>query len=228
MPQLRVLFLLSLSSLLAFLFSLTPFTHFTPQLLAFIAVFFVLFVNLPRHGRGHKPYILYLLSFIINLLVFTTNGLNSPLFFLIYFLLFTIAFQNPPSLTLTYSLLLIILLSQSLNSPLSLIPLLSLVFISPLAWFIGHQYLDNLKLNTSLATDETNIFLWHSLKLKTGLIKIIDSASLLLSNPRLNPNQKDQLNDIKDSAKSLLNSSIKLTHEIDQETDETKPSPSLP
>ena len=214
MPQIYVVALLSATSLFAFLFSLTPYTHFTPQLLALLTIVFILFKNL-------RSNIYYLISIVVNLLVFTTNGLNSPLFFLIYFLLFTIAFQNPPSLTLTYSLVLIVLLSQSLNSPISLIPLISLAFISPLTWFIGHQYLDNLKLNTSLTKDETNIFLWHSLKLKTALIKIIDSASLLLSNPRLNVSQKTELTNIKDSAKSLLHSSKKLTQEIDSETDET-------
>lgn len=214
MVRLKILFLFSATSFLAFLFSLSPYTHFTPQLLALLAIITLLFLH-------HESYIVYLISLIVNILVFTTNGLNSPVFFLIYFLLFVIAFQNPPSVTLAYSLTLILLLSQSLNSLNSLLPLVSLVFISPLAWFIGRQYLDNLKLHSSLTKDETNIFLWHSLKLKTALIKIIDSASLLLSNPRLTVSQKTELDNIKDSAKSLLNSSAKLTREIDHETDET-------
>ena len=136
MSQVYVVILFSATSFAAFLFSLSPFTHFTPQLLAVLGIITIVL------SRYLRPAVYYLLSLIISILVFTTGGLNSPLFFLIYFLLFAIAFQNPPSTTLAYSLLLIALLSQSLNSPVSLIPLISLVFISPLAWFIGRQYLD--------------------------------------------------------------------------------------
>lgn len=213
MSQPIIILTLSLTSLLSYLWSFSPLVHFTPQLLALLSILFiVLFIN-------HKSYIIFLISFIINLLVFTTNGLSSPVFFLIYFLLFTLAFQNPPSTTITYSLILIILLSQSLNSLISVLPLVSLVFVTPLAWFIGKQHLENNNLNLHLTKDETKVFLWFSLKFKTGIIKIIDTASLLLSNPSLSSTQKDQLHLIKDSAKSLLNSSQKLTREIDEETD---------
>jgi hypothetical protein len=50
--------------------------------------------------------------------------------------------------------------------------------------------------------------MWLSLKFKTGICQIIDNCSELLSTP-LQPTQKDQLKYIKDSAKSLLNSSEK-------------------
>jgi hypothetical protein len=100
------------------------------------------------------------------------------------------------------------------------LPLLSLLFITPLAWFIGHQYLDNLKMEKSLTKDETEILFWLTLKFKTGICQIIDSASQLLSQPQLSHSQKEELRHIKDSAKNLLNSSEKLTRDIDNETDD--------
>jgi hypothetical protein len=61
--------------------------------------------------------------------------------------------------------------------------------------------------------------LWLTLKFKTGICQIIDNCSELLSTP-LQPSQKEKLKYIKDSAKSLLNSSEKLKKEVDNQTDE--------
>ena len=81
------------------------------------------------------------------------------------------------------------------------------------------KFLKKHKNEEIITDDETDVLLWHSLKLKTGLYQIIDSSSELLSAP-LTPTQKNQLHKIKESAKSLLNSSEKLTQKIDQESDE--------
>ena len=207
--QLLTIGFLTLSSLLAYIVSISPLSALTPQLIALFSIL-LLFVTL----RQKRLPLLYL-SFIVNFIVFSTNGLSSPFFFLIYFLLFIIAFQHQPSTTLSYSLIIIILLSQSLNSSLSLIPLLSLLLITPLAWFVGKQYLENLHQSHTISSEETDFLLWHNLKFKTGITHIIDHASELLSMPQLTPTQKDAAKDIKDSARSLLNSSNKLTHDID-------------
>jgi hypothetical protein len=185
-----------------------------PQIIALISIIFIYF------SLFKKTILLHLIAFIISLIIFDSQGLNSPFFFLIYFLLFTIAFQNPPTTTLSYSLALILLLSQSLNSTQSLIPLASLLFITPLAWFIGKQYLDKTKTDSDIGISETNVLLWLSLKFKTGICQIIDNCAELLSTP-LQPSQKEKLKYIKDSAKSLLNSSEKLKDEVDKQSDDT-------
>jgi len=204
-----------LVSLVAYFFSISPLSPYTPQFIALLSVVFLLFSLFKKHFSIH------LIAFIISLIIFDSNGLSSPFFFLIYFLLFTIAFQNPPTTTLTYSLGLILLLSQSLNSLSSLVPLISLLFITPLAWFIGKQYLDKTKTENQLSIDETNFLLWLTLKFKTGISQIIETSSEVLSTP-LQPTQKEKLHYIKDSAKSLLNSSTKLEKEIDNQSDDTK------
>ena len=214
MSQLYVLAIFSVTSIVSYLFSISPFTDFLPQIIALLAIVFILFIK-------QKNNLLFLIALITNLIVFTTHGLSSPLFFLTYFLLFAIAFKYPPRLTLAYSFIQIILLSQSLNSLLSLIPLFSLALISPIAWFIGLQHQENEKLHTDLSVDETDIFLWFSLKFKNSLTQILDSTSLLLSNPRLSPPQKEELQKIKKSARNLLQSAVKLTQKIDSQTDET-------
>jgi len=200
-------------ALISFLISLSPQNLYIPQIIALISIVFI-FLSLFK-----KTISIHLIGFIICLIVFDSSGLNSPFFFLIYFLLFTIAFQNPPSTTLSFSLVLILLLSNTFDSIESIIPLASLLFVTPLAWFIGKQYLDKAKTDSDIEISETNILMWLSLKFKTGICTIIDNCAELLSTP-LQPSQKEKLKHIKDSAKSLLNSSEKLKDEIDKQSDD--------
>jgi hypothetical protein len=213
MSQIAVICLFSLSSILAYLFSISAASSFAPQFIALIAIVSIIFIK-------QKKYLIFFISLLVNVIVFSTNGLSSPVFFLVYFLLFTVAFQNPPSTTLAVSLILVILLSQSLNSAYSLLPLLSLLLVTPLAYFIGHQYLETVYLEKHLSNNETDILLWLSLKFKTGVCQIIDTASLLLSQPQLTLTQKEQIRQIKNSAKNLLNSAKDLSREVDEETDD--------
>ena len=214
MSPIYSLVIFSLTALTGYLFSLSPFIDYLPQLTALLTIIFILFIK-----KQKSP--LYLISLIVNLLVFATNGLSSPVFFLTYFLLFAIAFRYSPRFTLAYSLVQILLLSQSLNSLISLLPLFSLILISPIAWLIGLQRQENQRLHTDISTDETDIFLWFSLKFKNSLSSILDSLSILQSDPRLSPSQKQHLQQIKKTSRSLLNSAVKLTQKIDTQTDET-------
>ncbi|MDD2224610.1 MAG: hypothetical protein PHP97_00405 [Candidatus Shapirobacteria bacterium] len=213
MPQIISIILFFLVSVFSFLFSISNYLYFAPQLIAItsIAILILYFTK--------KTFSLHLVALLINIIIFSTNGLNSPFFFLIYFFLFIIAFQNPSSSTLTYSLFLVLILSQSLNSFNSVITLSSLLLITPLAWFMGKQFSEKTKNEEIITEDETDVLLWHSLKLKTGLYQIIDSSSEILSTP-LTPTQKNQIHKIKESAKSLLHSSDKLTASIDNESDD--------
>ena len=211
MNRLLNIFLFIIIAIASYIFTASQLNIYLPQLTALISIIFIILLF-------KKHLSLHLISFILTLLVFSTGGLNSPYFFLIYFLLFTIAFQNSPTITLSYSLSLIILLSQSLNSLQSIIPLASLLLITPLAYFIGKQHLEKNRLETDLITDETNVLLWLTLKFKNSISQIIDDTSQLLSTP-LQYQQKEQIRHIKKTAKNLLNSSQKLTQEIDDQSD---------
>ena len=214
MLQIISIILFFLISLFSFIFSVSNFLYFTPQLTALVSIA-ILILYFTK-----KTLSIHLIALLINIIIFATNGLNSPFFFLVYFLLFFIAFQNPATTTLSYSLFLVLILSQSLNSFISVISLSSLLLVTPLAWFIGKQFLEKIKDDKIIAVDETDVLLWHSLKLKTGLCQIIDTSSELLSGDLI-PTQKDNIKKIKESAKSLLHSSEKLIEQIDQESDES-------
>ena len=209
MSQILIIGLLSATSIIAYLLSLTPLAAFLPQSVAFLAILFIIF----RHFR--LP-IIYLASLIISLIVFCTGGLNSPLLFLIYFLLFATAFLQKPATSLLFSVVLVLLLTQSINSPLSLIPLVSIIFISPLVWLVSRQTRSLTQTTQTIAVEETDFLFWLNLKFKTGISTIIDLSSQLLSTP-VTQTQKDEIQKIKSSAKSLLNSADKLTTEINSD-----------
>lgn len=212
MSQISIIGLLTLTAVIPYLLSLTNISIFLPQLIALLSLLFFIF-------NKYKLPVIYLVSLIVNLIIFSTNGVQSPLFFLIYFLLFVTAFQFPPSTSLSLSLVIFLLLSQTLNSYSSLLALLSLLFITPIVALISLQTQKQNKIISTVAVEETDLLLWLNLKFKTGIGAIIDSSSQLLSTP-ITPIQKDHLKNIKNSAKSLLHSADKLTNEIGQPSDE--------
>ncbi len=213
MSQVTVISLLSITSIIGYLITLAQVNYFLPQLIALSAVIFFLL------HKYHLPYI-YLLSLIINLIVFSTGGVHSPYFFLVYFILFAASFQFIPLVSLSFAFVEIFLLSQTLNSQNSLIPLVSLLFISPISYLLSRQRSVQQKVETTLAIDETDFLFWLNLKFKKNITTIIDSASLLLSSPGLTHSQKNELLKIKSQSKTLLESSQNISQEIDQNSDE--------
>lgn len=172
---------------------------FLPQIIALTSL--IIIITLIFLHRLLLP----LVVFILNLIVFSTGGISSSLFFLIYFLLFSLSFQNLPLTNLAYSLITIIFFSYSLNSLPSLVQLFSLLLITPLTYFISQQQQLQEKTQIELSQDETDFLLWISLRLKNSLKEIIS----------LSDNQK-----INKIAKNLIKDSEKLEKNIDQNSDE--------
>jgi len=177
-----------------FVAHITFLTPFIPQIIALTSLIVIFRFSIP------------LLIFIINLIVLSTGAIASPLFFLIYFLLFTLSFQNSPLTNLSFSLITIIFFSYSLNSLSTIIELSSLLLITPLTWFISLNHQLQEKTAANLSQDETDFLFWISLQLKKSLKEII----YLSDNPKITK-----------IAKNLIKNSEKLSHSIDQNSDET-------
>ncbi len=206
MPRNLALLVLFFSVPLAYLLSTSL---YTPQVIAVTVILFVVF----NHFKiSTTP----LISLAANLIVFASGGLSSPFYFLIYFLLFSTAFTVKPVFSLMFALEIILFLGQTLQEPSSLLSLTSLLFITPLVWLVSRQTAAIAKSANTIAVEETDFLLWINLKFKTGISTIIDLTSQLQSSP-LSYVQKTQIKKIKDSAKSLLNSSQKLSSEISNE-----------
>lgn len=84
-----------------------------------------------------------LTTIAVLLVITSTNGISSPLFFLNYFLLFALSLLLEPIIPLVLSVLFIAfyLLTNDLNaSPFQLLELLAFPFMTPLAYFTGKIY----------------------------------------------------------------------------------------
>lgn len=188
------------SILLAFVCQEVKFlSPLVPQIIALFSIIIILTLFL-THQLLLPPVI-----FILNLIVLSTGGISSSLFFLIYFLLFSLSFQNPPSTNLIYSLITIIFYTYSLSSTSTLIQLFSILLITPLTYFISQQQQKQEKIEASLSQDETDFLMWISLRLKTSLKEILSISD------------NSKINKI---IKRLLDDSSKLERSIDQNSDE--------
>lgn len=221
-PQIISILKLSIGPFLSSVFIFFPDAKiYSVQLIALISIVTIL-ISLQKKRISKVA-----LSVLVNTIIFSTGGLNSPVFYLIHFFIFTLASIYPPSTTLSYSLIVTLFLINSLDSFQSILTLISLPLITPLAYYIGKLGQDNIKKSQQIKVDldqighhESNFFLWFSLTFKNKIHSIIDTTSQLLSNPQLNYGQKQKLKDIKHSSKTLLKTATKLATNIDTETDE--------
>jgi len=208
---------------------------YTLQLIALCIIFY--FLNQIIGKRRPSLFInILILSIVSLILVATSGGLASPLFFLVYFLLFGASLLLGPniSLILTLTLVLFFLLLGPFDNLGNFLSLASLFFICPLALFFGRQYLRLLegekkiailrktdrKLKKAIKKEETDSLMWLSLELRQGILRIIDKTSELLSKPAdFTWRQKENLEAILASSKRLLRTGEKLKKEIDETTD---------
>lgn len=137
--------MLVFSFAVAYAFSLPTLSSYTTQIIGFL-IFIFLVTSVKKwdvwpHGGSYES--IFLLTTIIFLLVLSTGGIFSPLFFLLYFLAFGIAFIADPRVVLILILgMVVIFLPQALNSGSfeNAIKIASLVIISPLAYFFGKTF----------------------------------------------------------------------------------------
>jgi len=238
---LHTLFLLIAVALAFFWTSNPSFSYYNLQLIAVFILFFFINQILARHHR-HKINLTIdavIFTVIILLLVISTGGLTSPLFFLIYFLMFGLALLFEPliSVSLTAVIVLFFLFTPTKKEPLNeLLQLFSLLLITPVALFFGKQYLKVLQdeekikileeeeeiIEEQMEKEETDILLFTCLELKKGLTEILDQTSHLLADlSHLTLNQKERLGKIRERATQLLQTGQKLKEEVDKTTDET-------
>jgi len=238
---LHSLFLIS-AVVLAFFWTANPFLSiYTLQLTAVFILLFFLNQFLARHRRGKINLTIDAVVFtmVVMLLVTSTGGLTSPLFFLIYFLMFGLALFFEPLITLTLTsamILFFIFTPTKQNTAEEALQLFSLLLVTPLALFFGKQYLQVLRdeekikileeeekiAQEQIETEETNVLLWATLELKRGLMTILDEVSHLLGDvSHLTVSQKERLLKIRERALHLLETGKKLKEEVDRTTDES-------
>ncbi len=213
---------------------------YTLQLTAiFVLLFFVnQFLARRRKKEFNRTLDAVVFTMVVLLLVISTGGLTSPLFFLVYFLMFGLALLFEPLMTVSLAVAMVLFFfatPSKQETMAELFQLFSLLLITPLALFFSNQYLKLLEnqerieilreeaeiVEKQIEKEETDILLWSSLELKKTLLEILDEISNLLSDiGRLTVNQKEKLTSVREKILHLLKSGQKLKEEVDKTTDE--------
>lgn len=180
--------ILSATIILTFLWSVTPALNiYNLQLTGALILLYFASRLLFRHLTKSFFLATIVLISIVLLLVFSTGGIFSPLFFILDFLLFIIALLLAPSQAAVTSILLVfIFLFQNytnINSTV-IINLLSLILITPLAVVFSHNYLDNLQsqgkisvLKEAIKDEQTDSLLWIATTAKPSLASVLNSLT---------------------------------------------------
>ncbi|MCR4313560.1 MAG: hypothetical protein NUV58_04895 [Candidatus Roizmanbacteria bacterium] len=127
-------------------------------------------------------------TLIVMGIVNSTGGLTSPFFFLIYFLLFSLTLILEPiiSITTTVTLIIFFLLSLPASQDFrTLLPIISLAFITPFAMFLGQEKIEVEKLKVKSEKTKEETFLFLSLLLKNHLKNIKEAAQNFVGDHQL-------------------------------------------
>lgn len=197
---------LFLSFAFVFVWQLTPLSDYTIQIFGVLIVIFLLLSlrkkDMNPFSEGHdEPWSIAILAAVMLLLVFSTGGISSSLFFLLYFLVFGIAFVFAPSMVFVFAIgIFLVFLPNTLKDDVfgNLLRTGSIVFLSPLGYFLGKEYnerekedavLDNLTTTTTQAVDAISQ----------------DVTDVIANEQNLSQEDVTKLNDILEKAEQLRN-----------------------
>lgn len=131
-----------------------------------------------------------ILTVVSLLLVFSTGGIVSPLFFILNFLLFALSLLFEPIQTVITSFILIGVFAWDNYSHINtqgIINLLSLALMTPLAAIFSRTYLSNLQsigkikiLKQTLKQEEAESLLWVTSTAKPSIASVLNSVSDLV------------------------------------------------
>jgi len=127
-------------------------------------------------------------TLVIMGIINSTGGLTSPFFFLIHFLLFSLSIILEPiiSITTTVTLIIFFLLNLPANQDFrTLMPVISLAFITPFAMFLGQEKIESEKLKVKSEKTKEDTFLFLSLLLKNHLKNINEAAQNFVGDHQL-------------------------------------------
>ncbi len=142
---------LIVSFVFVFVWKETPLINYTVALSGVLIVLYIL-LSARKKGKGflemggEGPWGIFFLNTVILLLIFSTGGIDSVLFFLLYFLGFGVAFVFEPAVTFIFVLgVILVFVPDAIKGDLltNSLKLGSLLLISPLAFFFGNEYRKN-------------------------------------------------------------------------------------
>ncbi len=182
---------------LTFIFPKTNLANYDLQI---TAILFIILYTVKRFIVTKDIYSRLIESVIFTLIIMgiinSTGGLTSPFFFLVYFLLFSLSLILEPiiSITTTVTLIIFFLLNLPANQDFkTLMPIISLAFITPFATFMGSQHNKIRQLGNKNQELQVETFLFLSLLIKNHLKNIKEALENFVGDPQLEIIKKSTL-----------------------------------
>lgn len=194
------------SFILVFIWQNSQLAEYSIPFVGFL-VFLFLLISFKRKQNLNLggPVNFFILNTILLLFIFSTGGIESPLFFLIYFLLFAAAFiMDPRSVFIIPIGLIIIFWSQIFEKDVTanIIKMASISILSPLAYFFGIQFKKNDNASDEiLKTKERTVT--SADEISSDVKEVIESGK-----SKLNPREINKLNEILEETKELRSEKI--------------------
>jgi hypothetical protein len=211
----------------AFLISVSPLSGYGLQIAALMMVIYVgVSFLIRKHILSTDIKVtLDLLIFCMtaSLLIFTTGGFTSPVFFLSYFLLFGVALFSSPvtatAITVTYMLLFIA--TPKGDFWIDLLQMGSLLAIAPLSILFGKQYLkvlEDRKIITGLSQhvqkNKVEVGEWTEGDFRRRLLRIQEYLQKLVNDPTMDLSKKERVNSLYRQIYDLFLSGRKMEKDI--------------
>jgi len=206
-------------------------SKFSLQLVALLVLIFVFHNQLTKKKQNSDPVQMYqniinisIVTILTIILILSTGGAGSMLFWLLNFLLFFVAvfFRPGAGLTLSLAVGTAFLLNEPQLSTGQIFNLVSLLLMAPLASFFSTQYrrLIMAKKEIEVLSNQANsleqsTLIWLALDFRRQIEKAID----LLSQISVPYHQRDRLNELYQDIKALWHSGQELERKIDELND---------
>lgn len=198
-----------LTVVFAFLISVSPLAGYGLQI---VALMMIVYVGVSFLVRKHilstdvkVTLDILVFALTVSLLIFTTGGFTSPVFFLSYFLLFGVTLLSSPitatAITITFALLFIV--APKADFWMDLLQMGSLLAIAPLSVLFGKQYLKVLRdkqiitgLSQKVQKNKVEVADWTEGDFRRRLLRIQEYLQKLENDPTIALEEKERINSL--------------------------------
>lgn len=219
---------------LSYFIAKTPVAEYSLQISGALIAFYVLTSFLVRKKFLDQStrivFDLFVFSFAVAFLLFTTGGFTSPIFFLTYFLLFGIALISAPATSIVAALTFAILfvLTPRADFWAEILQIASLLSIAPISAMFGKQYIEILQnerrihilKNVSqdfieeIKSQEDEVKSWTEGEFRSKLVNLQKYLRELLKDKDLSAEKKSKINELYEEIYELFQSGMEMKKEV--------------
>jgi len=226
--------LVALALGLSYFIAKTPLAEYSLQISGLLVALYMLISFLIRKkfltAGSRVVFDIFIFSFAVSFLLFTTGGFTSPIFFLTYFLLFGMALLSAPVTSVVAALVFAILFVLTPRSDFwtEILQIVSLIAIAPISIMFGKQYIqilrDSQKIQVlknvsqdfmeEIKSQEEEVKNWAEGDFRLKLVNVQKYLDELLKDPNLDNDRKSRIKDLYQQIYELFLSGMEMKKEV--------------